>query len=393
MPESAAAPSSKSLEFEGDLKTLLHAQRTELLTHLTGAIAHQFNNIMMAVTSYAELELKKAAPPERRSLEQVLSHAARATSLVQQLLAFSRKQTPAPQSLSVNAVITATAGLLQNLVGEDIEIKFNLNSNIQLINADPVEVEQIVLSLALNSRDAMAGEGKLTIATDLVDLDEKVASENEGAQPGQYVMLSVSDTGTKSSSPKRNRASGEDPRPDLRVNLALAAVRGIVKEARGLIRISSTPAKGSSFKIYLPTLGLAVPQQIGPGGSPNIITSAKTILVVEDDDAVRVPAAEFLKMEGFKVLQAKSGPEALNMVERYRAPIDLLITDVVMPEMSGPEVARKLLQLYAGLKVLYMSGDAGQAPASSDLGISSHILQKPFRLNKLNDEIHDLLQR
>ena len=203
--------------------------------------------------------LRKLRCPERRSLEQVLSHAARATSLVQQLLAFSRKQTPAPQSLSVNAVITATAGLLQNLVGEDIEIEFNLNSNIQLINADPVEVEQIVLSLALNSRDAMAGEGKLTIATDLVELDEKVAGESEGARPGKYVMLSVSDTGTKSPLQKRNRASREDSRPDLRVNLALAAVRGIVKEARGLIRISSTPAKGSSFKIYFPTLGLDSP--------------------------------------------------------------------------------------------------------------------------------------
>lgn len=385
-------PTTGSPELKGDARTnLLLAQKTEVISDLAGAMANQFNNIMMAVSSYAELELKKASSQERRSLEQVLSNAARATSLIQKLLAFSRRQVPSAQPLQLNRLVTEIGNLLQLVVGDGIEVVLAIDPTVQNVKADRVELEQLILSLAIDGRNAMNCCGKLTVATEIVKLNNKFIG-TEDADPGKFVALSVTDTRAaldpRKDSPKPDRRSNQD----LRIGLALAPASGIAKEARGLVRVSSEPESGTSFKIYFPALEQNDSEAKAGAQSLKILPIARTVLVVEDDESVRIPTTEFLKMEGFKVLQARTGSEAIHVVQRNRSPLDLLITDVVMPGMSGPEVAEKLIEMHPDLKVLYMSGDVDKAASWNDSAKSGQaVLQKPFRLNMLNDKIHDLL--
>jgi two-component system cell cycle sensor histidine kinase/response regulator CckA len=369
-----------------DLRTALLAQKTELIGELAEAAANQFNNIMMAITSYAELELKKAPPKGRRSLEQVLNNAARATFLIQKLLAISRKQVSSPQPLELNSVVTEVSDLIRQIVGESVEVVLCLDPHVQGIKSDRVELEQLILSLALGAREAMSAGGRLTVSTESADLNDGFIGTNDNAFPGRYTMLSFCEI-----------AHGRDPEEtpgtnqDMRINLVLATVHKIVDEAHGLVRISSDPAKGASFKIYFPALSKEIADSSDLISSKDAPT-AKTILVVEDDDAVRLPAAEFLMMEGFKVLQARTGAEAIRVAQQNRSPLDLLVTDIVMPGMGGQDVAEQLFEMCPSLKVLYMSGDAHQvACASGAEGSRDYILQKPFRLNKLKDKIREVL--
>jgi two-component system, cell cycle sensor histidine kinase and response regulator CckA len=375
-------------ELQENLRAVSLAQKTELVGQIAGAIAHQFNNIMMAITSYADLELKKAAPPQKRSLELVLSNAARATSLIQKLLAFTCKHVPSPQPLSINSVITELDGLLRLLVGEATEISLGLDPKIQIVKADHIEIQQIILSLALSATNATADGGKLTVSTEVMELDKAFVG-TEGVPPGKYVMLSLNHRGPAVGRKHTPEAGGSDP--NLAAHLALTAVRGMVKQAQGVVRVSTSPQNGSTFQVYFPALDATSSVEQGPRSSAKERALAKTILVVDDDDAVRVPAAEFLMMEGFKVLQAKTGPEAIQTVESHRSSVDLLITDIVMPAMSGREVASKLLAKCPDLKVLYMSGDTKSSGISAS-GSQGAILQKPFRLNILNDKIRLLLK-
>lgn len=392
MAKGVDKPATGSPQLKEDARTnLLLAQKTEVISDLAGAMANQFNNIMMAVSSYAELEIKKASSQEKRSLEQVLSNAARATSLIQKLLAFSRKHVPSPQPLQLNRMVTEIGNLLQLVVGEGIEVMLAVDPAVQNVKADRVELEQLILSLAIGGRNAMNCGGKLTVSTEIVKLSNKFIG-TEAADPGKFVALSVSDTGAaiepRKDTPKPERKSNQD----LRIGLALAAASGIAKESRGLVRVSSEPASGTTFKIYFPALGQDNSEAMAGSQALKILPIARTVLVVEDDDSVRIPTTEFLKMEGFKVLQARTGSEAIHVVEKNRSLLDLLITDVVMPGMSGPEVAEKLIEMHPDLKILYMSGDVDQGAAWSDSAKSGQaVLQKPFRLNVLNDKIHDLL--
>ena len=295
MPNLLTSKSTTSQpELHSDLRTLLLAQKTELISELTRATANQFNNIMMAITSYAELEMKKGSSSQRRSLEQVLNNAGRATALVQKLLAISRKQDGLPQPLNLNNTLTEIRSLLEQLTGERISIVYKMDPSIPMINADPAELEQVVLGLALNARNAMPKGGQLTASTKLVDVKNESLGDVE--EPGKYVMLSIDDTGHAGAieEPKGN------PEHDARIHLSLAAVRGVVKNAGGYIRFSAEPKKGSSFNIYFPILKQETKEnhaQIFPRNLP----VARTILVVDDDEAVRIPTSEFLKMEGFKV--------------------------------------------------------------------------------------------
>jgi two-component system, cell cycle sensor histidine kinase and response regulator CckA len=384
---STSKPKHGHPELHADLRTLLLTQKTELISELTRATANQFNNIMMAITSYAELEMKQASSSQRRNLEQVLSNAGRATALVQKLLAISRKQAASPQPLDLNSVITGISNLLEQLAGERISVSYQLHPDIPMVNADPIEIEQVVLSLAVNARNAMAKGGKLTASTRLVDLQKESVGMGEIERPGKYVMLSLDDTGY---GPTTEELAGSHDQ-DTRISLSLGAVRGIVKNAGGYVRFSSEPGKGNSFNIYFPALKQDA-QQDPKRSAPRNVPLARTILVVEDDDAVRIPTSEFLKMEGFKVLQARTGDEAIHIVQENRSRLDVLITDIVMPKMTGHQVAEKLLGLHPDLKVLYMSGDTdgahpGRAPNSPEIAI----LRKPFRLDTLKDRIHELL--
>src|SRR5208282_1059816 len=349
-------PTNSHAQVPADLQPLLLAQKTELMGELTRATANQFNNIMMAITSYAELEMKKAPSSQRRSLEQVLSNAGRATALVQKLLAISRRQAPSPQPLDLNNVLTGISNLLEQLTGEHISVVYNFAPSIPMVNADPAEIEQAVLSLAINARNAMAKGGKLTVSTKLVDVKKESLEMGEIEQPGKYVMLSMDDTGYGRTTEELVGSHDQDAR----MNLSLAAVRGIVKNAGGWVWFKSEPGKGNSFNIYFPTLKQDAREYL-ERGSPRNVPVARTILVVEDDDAVRIPTSEFLKMEGFKVLQARTGDEAIHVVQQNRSRLDVLITDIVMPKMTGRQVAEKLLALHSDLKVLYMSGDADEA--------------------------------
>ncbi|MBS1852334.1 MAG: response regulator [Acidobacteria bacterium] len=384
----ASKLSPETVEFQENRSTLLQ-QKNELLEEITGAIAHQFNNIMMAITSYAELELKEANPTQKRNLEQVLSHATRATTLIQNLLAFNRKPAPEARPVSLNHVVSDIQDLLQQLAGERIRLSLQLNQRVHAICADPVELQELLLSLVLTARSTMASNGEIDIATSPVELDEDFLGADDHATPGKYVMLSVSDSGPAAS--PRGPYVDTKSDPALRVKYSLAIVRSVVKRVNGLMRISASPQKGSCYKIYFPAQPQPGTGMVETQTIPRNLPLAKTVLVVEDDDAVRIPAAEFLKMEGFKVLQAKGGLEAIEMMERNRCPLDLLITDMVMPRMGGQEVAEKFLAIYPDLKVLYMSGDQERVllpPASAH---RSAVLQKPFRLNRLNEKIHDLL--
>jgi two-component system, cell cycle sensor histidine kinase and response regulator CckA len=370
-----------------DLQTLLVAQKTELISEITRATANQFNNIMMAITSYAELEMKKASSSQRKNLEQMLSNANRATALVQTLLAISRKQTASPRLFDLNKLLRETSHLTEQLAGDHISVVYKLGLSIPMINADPVEVEQVALSLVINARNAMAKRGELTVSTRLVELAGESIDVDEIDRPGNYVMLSIDDTGHTSS--VEDLVDSQDQ--DARINLSLAVVRGIVKNAGGRVRFSSEPGRGNSFSIFFPTLKMDGQGDPKPRSLRNMPV-ARTILVVEDDDAVRVPTSEFLKMEGFKVLQARTGEEAVHVVQQNRSCLDVLITDIVMPKMTGRQVAGRLIELHPSLKVLYMSGETDEEhPARVSHAHEAPVLQKPFRLETLKDKIHELL--
>lgn len=369
-----------------DLKTLLLAQKTELIEELTRAMANQFNNTMMAVTSYAELEMKKLPPTQRRSLEQVLNNAARATALVQKLLGISRNHAGTPQSLNLNSVLTEIGYLIEQLSGESISVVYGLDAAIPAISADSTEIEQLVLSLAINARSAMAVGGTLTVTTKSVVLSADSVGETE--RPGEYVMLSIDDAAAAGAEHDPTSWSIDQ---DFRVNMSLVMVRSVVKNANGIVRFSTEPGKGSSFKIYFPALRRDA-SAASERTIPRKVAVARTILIVEDDDAVRVPTSELLKMEGFKVLQARTGEEAIQVVQQNKPSLDILITDVVMPRMGGHEVAEKLLEQYPGLRVLYMSGDTQNPRSSSSTErLRGAMLRKPFRLETLKDKIHELL--
>jgi two-component system cell cycle sensor histidine kinase/response regulator CckA len=380
-------PNNGPLELHEDTRTFALAQKTELLSELTRTTANQFNNTMMAITSYAELEMKRASSEQRRSLEQVLSNAGRATLLVQKVLAISRNHATFAQALNLNDVLTGIAELLDQLTGESVSVVYHLDPGIPMISADPAEIEQVVLSLAINARNAMAKGGTLTASTRLVDLNKESVEVGEVAQPRKHVMLSVD--GTRHSGAAEELAGGRDP--DARIDLSLAAVRGIVESSGGCVRFTNEPGKGNSFSLYFPTLKQDA-QEESKRRSPRNVSVSRTILVVEDDDAVRIPTSEFLKMEGFKVLQAKTGAEAINLVLQNRSRLDVLITDIVMPKMTGRQVAEKLLDLNPDLKILYMSGDTDEAHrARASRPSGNAVLRKPFRLEALKDGIHELL--
>jgi CheY-like chemotaxis protein len=376
---------SGSLSHESqDIRALLLTQKNELIGELAQAMANQFNNIMMAVTSYAELELKRASRKDRHGLEQVITHATRATVLIQKLLSFSRKHTPSPEPLELDEVITDLSSLLREVLGEQSDLAVKLDAASEMISADRIEFEQTLLTLVVIARNTMEGSGQLAISTAIADIKDDFIGENDRAGAGRYVVVAVEIHAP--ASPVQSSTLDQSQR----VNLSLAAVRGILKDCHGLARFSNEPGTSSSFKLYLPVFVREAIEEQGANIRRNPAV-ARTILVVEDDDAVRIPAAEFLMMEGFKVLQARTGTEALNLVQQSRSSLDILVTDIFMPKMNGHEVAASLLEQHPELKVLYISGDTERNVRPAAEKASNTMLRKPFRLNMLRDKIHDLL--
>jgi CheY-like chemotaxis protein len=367
----------------------------EAVGRLAGGIAHDFNNLLTVISGRAQLVLGRMSHDsrDRRPLELIHKTSQRAAALTRQLLAFSRKQILQPKILDLNAVVSAVVPMLGRLIGEDVALVFEPKPHLAKIKADPGQLEQVILNLVVNARDAMPEGGKLTLETANVTLDAQYARQHAGVEPGAYVMLAVSDTGIGMDADTQVRIFEPfftTKEPGKGTGLGLSTVYGIVKQSGGNIGVYSEPGKGTTFKVYLPRtedLEEAPEQLLSPpqGG-------VETLLLVEDEDDLRELASEILQTYGYTVLVANRAREAAVLAERYAGPIQLLLTDVVMPEMSGRALAEQLAPLRPEMRVLYMSGYTDHAIVHhGSLDPDTHFIQKPFMPDGLARKVREVL--
>ncbi len=374
------------------------AQKMEAIGRLSGGVAHDFNNLLVVITGYSELLLQRhldAHSPLRNYVEEIRKAGERAATLTQQLLAFSRKQVMQPEVLDLNLIVGNMEKMLRRLIGEDIDLVTMLAEELGRVKADPGQIEQVMMNLAVNARDAMPHGGKLTIETANIVVDETYTHRHFGMKSGPYVMLAVSDTGMGMDEKTRSRIFEPFFTTKERgkgTGLGLATVYGIVKQSGGEIWVYSEPGHGSVFKVYLPRVDEVVAGselRPGPSGLPR---GQETLLLVEDEEAVRTLSRQVLEMCGYTVLEARHGEEALLLCEQYQAPIHLLVTDVIMPQMSGYELAQRLLPLRPELKVIYTSGYTDDAIVHHGvLEPGLFFLQKPFTPNSLASKVREVL--
>jgi signal transduction histidine kinase/CheY-like chemotaxis protein len=376
---------------------LRQAQKMEAVGRLAGGVAHDFNNLLTVIKGHSDLLEEKitTSTPMFHSITQVKKATDRATSLTRQLLAFSRMQVLQPKILDLNSLITEISKMLPVLIGEDIEYNFYAARSLGLVKADPSQIEQVLMNLAVNARDAMGKKtGNLTIRTRNVTLDDEWSKAHPPTVPGHYVLLEVEDTG-----------QGMDAQTKARIfepffttkelgkgtGLGLSTVYGVVKQSGGYIWVESEVGKGTKFQIFLPQSGESV-QAAGPEkDSESPVRGFGTILLAEDEEAVRDLASEFLKASGYTVLVAKDGLDALEMAEQRRGSIHVLVTDVVMPRMRGTELARKLKRCHPELKIVYMSGYLEHDSQDGSYERGAAFLQKPFTRESLLLKIRELI--
>lgn len=376
---------------------LRQSQKMEAIGRLAGGVAHDFNNLLTAINGYSSLALQRADPDDRIRgyLEEVKKAGERAANLTRQLLAFGRKQMLKPIPLSLNDVVSEMSKMLRRLIGEDIRFDARFDPELKHIRADPGQIEQVLVNLVVNSRDAMPHGGTLTIETANFEIDHEFASRHLGLAPGKYVVLTVSDDGcgmdekTKArifepffTTKEKGRGTG----------LGLSTVYGIVKQSGGNVWVYSEPGDGTVFKVFLPQFQ----QQSETTTKPSIDLApprgSETILVVEDEDVVRGLARQILEQSGYHVLDARGGDEAIRLCRELRGPIDLLLTDVVMPETSGKEVANRLTKLRPAMRVLYMSGYTDDAIVHHGvLDSDVEFIQKPFTPVALAQKVREVL--
>jgi two-component system, cell cycle sensor histidine kinase and response regulator CckA len=371
-------------------------QKMEAVGRLAGGIAHDFNNLLTAITGYAEIAAQRLEEgPRLRAVEQIRAAADRAAELTRQLLAFSRKQILRPRRIDLNDVLEGMDGMLRRILGEDIEIRTLLEPDLPPVVADPGQLEQVVMNLSVNARDAMPAGGRLMLETARVELDASYADRHAEARTGPYVMLAVTDSG--SGMPPEVVEHLFEPffttKPVGKgTGLGLSTVYGIVKQSGGNIWVYSEPDRGTTFKVYLPAAaGAAEPLPARPD-VPGARGGAETILLAEDDPSVRGILCEALQVRGYRVLEAASAEEALELARTHDGPIHLLVTDVVMPRIGGRELARTLEPMRPGIQVLYISGYTSNAIVHQgmlDPGI--HFLQKPFTPDALGKKVREML--
>lgn len=375
---------------------LRQVEKIEALGQLAGGVAHDFNNLMTVVSGYSSLLLidRRQDDPDRTKIEQILRAAENAAVLTRQLLAFSRKQVLHTRILDINEIISGKKNMLSRLVGEDILLELSLAPTVSPVKVDPVQIDQVLINLAVNARDAMPRGGKLLISTETVELNENYARSYPDIQPGVYTMMAVRDTGTGMD--ETTQAKIFEPFFTTKdvgkgTGLGLSTVYGIVKQSGGHITVDSTPGRGATFKICLPAAEQPVTEREIPAAPP-MRGGSETIMVVEDNTSVRKLVVTLLRHMGYKVLEAGTGTEALRLHNGHDGPLHLLITDIVMPEMSGQEVAEQLIALSPELRVIYMSGYAEAAIASSGLlRPGAGFLPKPFTPEDLSRKVRSML--
>jgi len=376
---------------------LQQAQKMDAIGRLAGGVAHDFNNLLMVISAYAELTLESlpAQHPSRAKLEEIINAARRAAELTRQLLAFGRKQMQSLRLLDLNAVLAQISRMLPRLIGEDIQLLFVPGKNLDKVRADPVQIEQVVMNLAANARDAMPAGGKLTIETSNVHLDETYLQRHSIVPPGDYVLLTVTDSGM--GIPQEHLAHIFEPFYTTKdegkgTGLGLATVYGIVKQTGGFIWVYSEAGLGTAFKIYLPRVQSAVAEVSSAGIAQDSPHGCETVLLVEDEAAVRGSTRDFLMQRGYTVLEANNGEDALRVSREYCGPIDLMLSDVVMPKMSGPNLAERLLAERPHMKVLFISGYAENTVLQhGKMDVTLRLLQKPFGLDTLARKIREVL--
>lgn len=381
---------------------LRHSQKMEAVGRLAGGIAHDFNNLLMVIQGYADLlaERLPAGDSLHRNAEQIQTAAQRAGSLTRQLLAFSRKQMLAPSVISIQSVVNDMEKILRRLIGEDVQLQTHSASDLWLVKADRSQIEQVIMNLAVNARDAMPSGGQLTIETANVELDATLSQHAVAMTPGEYVMLAVTDNGCGMDA--QTQAHLFEPffttkEKGKGTGLGLATVYGIVKQSGGYIWVYSEAGRGTTFKVYLPRIEqeVAKPRNIEDTAGAAMKSGrrgSETVLLVEDEEGVRQLTREYLETYGYTVIQAADGHAALELTRVHQGPIHLLVTDVVMPGINGRELAERAVKIRPAMKVLYMSGYTDQAVVQHGMVESgSVLLQKPFTMGALAAKLRELL--
>jgi two-component system cell cycle sensor histidine kinase/response regulator CckA len=371
---------------------LRQAQKMEAVGRLAGGIAHDFNNVLAVILSYSEFLYAdiEAGSPMRDDVQEIRKAAKRAADLTRHLLMFSRQQVLEPRFLDLNDVLRGMEKMLQRLVGEDVDVKFSTAANLKKIKADPSSIEQVIMNLVINARDAMPTGGELTIETADVDIDPIDEKQNGRA----YVMLAVADTGVGMDQATQSRAFEPfftTKSHEKGTGLGLSTVFGIVEQSGGMIRVESGLGKGTTFRIYLPCReGVNEVMRLSKG--PVNARGSETILLVEDEEQVRVVARDILKRNGYRVVDARNAGEAFLLCEKHVGVIDLMLSDVVMPQMSGPELAIRLAVLRPGMKILFMSGYTDDSTVRHGISKSDiAFLQKPFTPASLAAKVRAVL--
>ena len=373
---------------------LQQSQKMDAIGRLAGGVAHDFNNLLGVIIGYGERLLRRLPSRDRREINEVLKAAEHAASLTRQLLAFSRRQVLKPRVLDLNAVVGEMDGMLRRIIGEDIDLVTVLQDGLGQVKADPGQIQQVVMNLAVNARDAMPKGGRLTIETGNAELDESYTSAHLAVRSGHYVMLAVTDSGMGMDAATQahifepfftTKEAGKG------TGLGLSTVFGIVKQSEGNVWVYSEPQRGTTFKIYLPRVDEVVEEQpaqeaeTAAGGS-------ETILLVEDSDSLRELGREILEEHGYKVIEASSGAAALEALARHTGSLDLILTDLVMSGMSGRELADQVTRLRPGTKVIFMSGYTDDALGHHGvLETGTAFVEKPFTIDGLLRKVRDVL--
>jgi signal transduction histidine kinase/CheY-like chemotaxis protein len=378
---------------------LLQAQKMEAVGRLAGGVAHDFNNLLTVILGYTELltDQVKGDPQGLEAVREVSQAAERASALTGQLLAFSRRQVSMPRIVNLNDQVQLMEKMLRRIIGEDVELSIRLDRDLWPVNLDPTHIDQIIMNLAVNSRDAMPNGGRLSIGTANVDITAEYAGGHLGLTPGPYVMLAVSDTGVGMDAATRSRifepffTTKEHGRG---TGLGLSIVYGVVKQNGGEILVYSEPGHGSVFRIYFPAAADALAAL--PAAAPEAAEErpSETILLVEDEEQVRRLTRKMLERLGYRVFDAASAASALEFVRSHPDAIDLLLTDVVMPHMGGPELEREVRLQRPGIKVLFMSGYTEEGVVNQRmLTPDTPFIQKPFSMAGLRRKIREVLRR